>query len=300
MMHPSLRGTAVRKCRGKGLFSAAAGAFVVLALALAAAGCGSSGGGSSSSSSSSNSSSSESSSSSSGPIKIMQLIPLSGTAGAFVPWENAAKATVAQINATGGVAGRKLQLEVCDTGTIPQTAACGQQAVADKVVGIVSISASAAYEPYIEPAYIATINQMRDPVEYSASNSFTLTAGTPGIASGMGAFAKALSCKHVVMMAVGAAYSQSIVTGFEQAAEGAGVKAGVINVPEGVPDDAPFVANAFRRAPIAWSSTRSAQILCLSSTPCSHLDTRPRCSPARDSWRRRQFSRLVPPSPACT
>ena len=243
-MHPSLRGTAVRKCRGKGLFSAAAGAFVVFALALAAAGCGSSGGGSSSSSSSS---SSESSSSSSGPIKIMQLIPLSGTAGAFVPWENAAKATVAQINATGGVAGRKLQLEVCDTGTIPQTAACGQQAVADKVVGIVSISASAAYEPYIEPAHIATINQMRDPVEYSASNSFTLTAGTPGIASGMGAFAKALSCKHVVMMAVGAAYSQSIVTGFEQAAEGAGVKAGVINVPEGVPDDAPFVANAFRQ-----------------------------------------------------
>jgi branched-chain amino acid transport system substrate-binding protein len=177
----------------------------------------------------------------------MQLIPLSGTAGAFVPWENAAKATVAQINATGGVAGRQLQLIVCDTGTIPQTAACGQQAVSDKVVGIVSISASAAYEPYVEPAHIATINQMRDPVEYSASNSFNLTAGTPGIAAGMGAFAKALGCKNAVLMAVGAAYSKSIVTGFEQVARGAGVKAGLVTIPEGVPDMSPFVANAFRQ-----------------------------------------------------
>ncbi len=92
---------------------------VVCVAALLAAGCGGSSG-SSSSSSSSGSSSSSSSSSAKGPIAIGTLTSLTGL---FQPWglqvRDGMQFAVNQINSSGGINGRKLQLFVADDQSQP-------------------------------------------------------------------------------------------------------------------------------------------------------------------------------------
>jgi branched-chain amino acid transport system substrate-binding protein len=74
--------------------------------------------------------------SSSGPIKLGMLTPLSGSSSAIGPYmQNGAQLAVDEINAKGGVDGRKLSLEVQDEACDPKTAAAGaNKLVTDGVV----------------------------------------------------------------------------------------------------------------------------------------------------------------------
>src|SRR5438270_13259825 len=69
-----------------------------------------------------------------GPIPIVGLVELSGTgATAGTNFDNGVKLAVKEINAAGGILGRKIQYTSMDTQSAPQTAkALAQKAVDDK------------------------------------------------------------------------------------------------------------------------------------------------------------------------
>ena len=63
---------------------------------------------------------------SSGPVKLGMLTPLTGSSSAIGPnMKNGAQLAVDEINAKGGVKGRKLELTVEDEACDPKTAAAG-------------------------------------------------------------------------------------------------------------------------------------------------------------------------------
>ena len=82
---------------------------------------------------------------SSEPIKIAALIPLTGSGGAYGPtMQRAAELVVNEVNAAGGVLGRKVQLLVEDDQTNPESAVRAARKLidADKVCAIIGTWAS--------------------------------------------------------------------------------------------------------------------------------------------------------------
>jgi ABC-type branched-subunit amino acid transport system substrate-binding protein len=180
-------------------------AFAVLLVALIA-GCG--GGGSSSSSTASEATggeaattetaSAEESGSSSGaegsPIKFMTIVPLSGNNITYPAEGAAAEATVASINAEGGIAGHPIELHVCDDKNDPNEATkCAREAVEEKAVGVVGSYSlfgenimsvlSAANIPYVSPCCASSHGELTDPNSFITSSGALISAGT-GVAAG--------------------------------------------------------------------------------------------------------------------
>src|ERR1700730_967872 len=90
-----------------------------------------------SSSSSSSSSSSTSATASKSPIKVMIIAVLSNPAFSDPEAAVAAKAYVKDANASGGINGHPIDLEVCDSNLNPnQETTCFQKAVTDHVVAV--------------------------------------------------------------------------------------------------------------------------------------------------------------------
>ncbi len=114
---------------------------VATAAALALAGCGSGLG--------SKSSTNSSGSSNKAPIVLGMVTPTSGSSSAIGPYmTNGAQLAIMEINAKGGVLGRKLKLDVQDEACDPKTAvAAANKLVSDKVVASVGGYCSGATLP---------------------------------------------------------------------------------------------------------------------------------------------------------
>ena len=128
-----------------------------------------------------------------GPIPIVGLVELSGTgATAGTNFDNGVKLAVKEINAAGGILGRKIQYTSMDTQSAPQTAkALAQKAVDEKayvVMGpvfsgsfIVSMAETKRAEiPNFTGGEAANITQQGNP--YVFRTSFTQSTAMPKLA----------------------------------------------------------------------------------------------------------------------
>jgi len=147
------------------------------------------------------SSSSTSSGGSSASYTIMGFFPLTGTQGLYTQWANTFKATVAQINASGGIKGHHLKAIVCDTGISANGAiSCGREAVADNAFGVVDFSESGAYEPLLQRAHIADLNDLTDPAFYNNPISFPVFPGGAVFFAGFVGTAHHIGCKKMTLV----------------------------------------------------------------------------------------------------
>jgi len=237
--------------------------FAVLLVALIA-GCG--GGGSSSSSTATETSEaaggeseaketasaeeSESSSDAEGsPIKYMTIVPLSGNNVTYPAEGAAAEATVANINAEGGIAGHPIELHVCDDKNDPNEASkCAREAVEEKAVGVVGSFSlfgenvmsvlNGAGIPYVSPCCASSHGELTDPNSFITSSGALISTGT-GVAAGE-------KYKNVSLVMTESPYSEFTKQLVEAGLKYAGYKGSLktIEVPGAATDYAGTVAEA--------------------------------------------------------
>ena len=131
-----------------------------------------------------------------GPIKIMGIFDLSNTQGTQQKWANAVVAAVKAINAKGGVKGRDMQVITCNSNlNANNSAACGRQAVADKVIATMGFASSSAYDSSTIPAHIADFSAFVDPYTLNAPNSFTFWGGALASTAGLASMGKPLAVR---------------------------------------------------------------------------------------------------------
>src|SRR5215813_13352873 len=128
-----------------------------------------------------------------GPVTIVGLMELSGTgATAGTNFDNGVKLAVKEINASGGILGRKIEYESWDTQSAPQTAKALAQKAVDQnayiVMGpvfsgsiIVSMAETKRAEiPNFTGGEAATITQQGN--QYIFRTSFTQASAIPKVA----------------------------------------------------------------------------------------------------------------------
>jgi ABC-type branched-subunit amino acid transport system substrate-binding protein len=131
----------------------------------------------------------------------MGFFPLTGTQGLYTQWANTFKATVAAVNASGGVKGHQLVPIVCDTGITANGAiSCGREAVSDKAFGVVDFSENGAYEPLLQNAGIPDLNDLTDPAFYSNPISFPVFPGGAAFFAGFVGTAQHVGCKTMTLV----------------------------------------------------------------------------------------------------
>lgn len=167
----------------------------------------------------------------SGPIKLGMLAPFSGSELAFGNYmKNGAQLAVNEINAAGGVNGRKLQLEVQDDACDATTAvAAANKLVTDGVVASVGGYCSGATLPTL-PIF----NEAKIPMVIPAANSNELVKQKlPGVflINGTGTqqaaaavkYAQKSGVKTVAAINDATAYSKDLADSFAQQAKDAGL-----------------------------------------------------------------------------
>jgi ABC-type branched-subunit amino acid transport system substrate-binding protein len=232
----------------------------LLAVALIVAGCGGGSGSSSSESSSSGSeaetASTEDAAETSGsegaegsPVKFMTIVPLSGNNITYPAEGAAAEATVASINAEGGIAGHPIELHVCDDKNDPNEATkCAREAVEEHAVGVVGsftlfgenimpILQSGSI-PYLSPCCASSHGELTDDNSFITSSGALISAGT-GVAAGE-------NCTNVADVITESPYTEFTVGLIEDGLDYAGFKGNVktIEIPAAATDYAGAVAEA--------------------------------------------------------
>ena len=122
------------------------------------------------------------------PIKLMSILDLSGGTGTVPQNADGASTRVAAVNAAGGLNGRPLVLDLCDTRSDPNGAAdCAHKAVSEGDVALVGSESQleANYLPIIEAAGIPNIGIV--PIglpAFKSPTAFPLSSGTTASFSG--------------------------------------------------------------------------------------------------------------------
>jgi ABC-type branched-subunit amino acid transport system substrate-binding protein len=186
------------------------------------------------------------------PVKLMVIIDLSNTQGAYAPWLATYQATVKAINASGGINGRPLQLQVCDSASNANSSAtCATEAVSEKLPAVVSLAGFGnAYDPILAQAKIPDIgDSLQASIQFTSPISFPLWAGGSGDLAGLGTAAAFLNCKTAAFISSFPSAEVAIVPGLYAAFKGVAVKHGItvgslIQAPDGSPDFAPYIADA--------------------------------------------------------
>jgi ABC-type branched-subunit amino acid transport system substrate-binding protein len=185
----------------------------------------------------------------------MGILPLTGTGGFYTPIENAMKASVAAVNAKGGVKGHPLHLTVCDSGSgSSATATCGAQAVSSHAVAVLEESADASFLPYLEKAGIPDISSGVAQQTGTSQDAFAFWAGDLAVAGPI-ATSKRLGCSsEEFIFDAGQASNPSEEAGISALAGIVAKTVGITNlpvvfVPAGTVDDTPIVAKALQSHP---------------------------------------------------
>jgi substrate-binding family protein len=231
----------------------AALAAVTSVVTLVAVGCGSS------------SPSTGSSASKSATYKVMYISDLTGTEGLFTPYQAAFAAAVKSSNARSGV---HLDLITCDSQTNANAAAeCGQQAVSDHVIAVVSYDEEGTEDPYLEAAKIPDLNIGIGQVSWSSPISFILNDLSVGGEVGFPGLLKQGGCTSFDTLDAGTGNAADV-----SAAEAEQVAAakqfdlsfkGIVTAPAGAPDMSAYVTQAVSKGVdcIDLGLTAGAQIL---------------------------------------
>src|SRR5499427_9268600 len=167
-----------------------------------------------------------------GPVKIIGLMELSGTgATAGTNFDNGVKLAVKEINAAGGILGRKVDYQSWDTQTAPQTAKALAQKAVDEgayvVMGPVfsgSIIVSMAETKRAEISNFtggeaASITQQGNP--YIFRTSFTQSAAMPKVARYL---KDTLKAKTIALIWVNNDFGKGGHDAFIKAIEAQGIK----------------------------------------------------------------------------
>src|SRR5215471_1893814 len=167
-----------------------------------------------------------------GPVKIIGLMELSGTgATAGTNFDNGVKLAVKEINASGGILGRKVEYESWDTQSAPQTAKALSQKAVDSgayvVMGpvfsgsiIVSMAETKRAEiPNFTGGEAASITQQGNP--YIFRTSFTQSTAMPKLARYIKDTVKA---KSVAMIWVNNDFGKGGRDAFTKAIDAQGIK----------------------------------------------------------------------------
>jgi branched-chain amino acid transport system substrate-binding protein len=114
------------------------------------------------------------------------------------------KATVAAINAAGGINGRELDMVLCDTQSSAAAAqTCASQAVARRSPAVVSFTGEgSAIVPILQSAGIPDIDAAISPVELTSPVSFTIGPSASGLAYGLGTIAVRQKCAKLAFIGV--------------------------------------------------------------------------------------------------
>jgi branched-chain amino acid transport system substrate-binding protein len=169
-----------------------------------------------------------------GPVTIIGLVELSGTgATAGTNFDNGVKLAVKEINAAGGILGRKVDYQSWDTQTAPQTAKALAQKAVDQgayvVMGpvfsgsiIVSMAETKRAEiPNFTGGEAANITQQGNP--YIFRTSFTQSTAMPKLARYIKDTVKA---KNVAMLWVNNDFGKGGKDAMSKALEAQGIKVG--------------------------------------------------------------------------
>jgi branched-chain amino acid transport system substrate-binding protein len=113
-------------------------------------------------------------------------------------------ATVAAINADGGINGHRLDMVICDTQSSAAVAeTCASQAVARKSPAVVSFTGEgSAIVPILQAAHIPDIDAAISPVELTSPVSFTIGPSASGLAYGLGTIAVREKCRKLAFIGI--------------------------------------------------------------------------------------------------
>ena len=133
------------------------------------------------------------------PINIMGSASLSGSNSPFPSTKGGWLAAVAEINASGGINGHPLNLQVCDTQGDPNISqSCAEKAVSNGDVAVLATSntLSTAQIPTLQKAGIAYLGaDVSDSLDATSSVSFPLASGAYTLNYADGEVAKLIGCK---------------------------------------------------------------------------------------------------------
>ncbi len=135
------------------------------------------------------------------PLKLVGILTVSAPSVGFPDQAAAMEAAVAAVNDAGGIAGRKVELTVCNDQADPNVSAkCAQDAVAQgaiAVLGGLSVGGSGMV-PVLEQAGIPLLSHPINPLEFTSKISWPIPGGTPVSFSGAAiGLVKTYGCKKV-------------------------------------------------------------------------------------------------------
>lgn len=136
-----------------------------------------------------------------GPLKLVGILTVSAPSVGFPDQAAAMEAAVAALNDAGGIAGRKVELTVCNDQADPNVSAkCAQDAVSQgaiAVLGGLSVGGSGMV-PVLEQAGIPLLSHPINPLEFTSKISWPIPGGTPVSFSGAAiGLVKTYGCKKV-------------------------------------------------------------------------------------------------------
>ncbi len=177
------------------------------------------------------------------PVKVMLIYDETGPATA-PELVDGANAGVAEVNSTGGINGRQLQLEVCKTGNDPNTADnCARKAQSDKVSAVVAeLTLQKGHEKILEAAKIPIIGAVTSGTDLTEVAQFPIDGSTPVQTASLANAMAAEGHKKISLARIEIDGGEAFAGFANQGLASAGQK--VLNdvpVPIGAPDMAPYV-----------------------------------------------------------
>ncbi len=187
-------------------------------------------------------------------VPIMLIAPLTGSNGVYVPWVNAVKGTVAQINATGSAGGHHLNLTVCDAGETANTEqACGAQAVQQKDAAVITMDSEVGpIARFTDRAGIPRFGFMVDPLDFTDKLSYDTADAGGSTQQGMVALAKSLTCKTMSIVRADPGSASEVAAyqkNFLGEAKAIGLQATWVEVPPGTPQANAYVSKGLANHP---------------------------------------------------
>lgn len=184
------------------------------------------------------------------PYKIGWIIDLSGNGGLNTPYNDALISAVKAANVAGGIHGHPIDLVTCDAQVNNNTAAaCGQQMVSDKVIGVLAFSQEQTYMPYLQNAGIPALTDGGQPLLYSDSMSFITNDLNADVSGGYVALLAQAGCKSVSLLYAIPGAPAAAINIFVNSAEATAKKfnidfKGTVTVPASAPDLSSYVIEA--------------------------------------------------------
>lgn len=184
-----------------------------------------------------------------GAIRLMNITSVGAELQNYPDVKAGAEAAVKAINAAGGIAGKKVDLEFCNSQSdANQAAKCARQAVTDKVAAVVGLTdtLSTSELPVLQAAGIPAIGLVPrgNPIELQSPVSYPFDGGsaTDSLAAPFGL--KQQGSKSVVAVSADVPSALANADLVKEGAQLAGMKfAGTVKIPtSGVTDYAPYAA----------------------------------------------------------